>query len=255
MHQRPDRPPLLEDVLYGDAPFQVPAPPTSLPVVSLSDFVPFFDKIHTQVRCMQGSLARGSFPMGGNAGWYTECWPRARCECDAVVGGCEQCPCPQTVLRQSSSCACVPWLAVALPCLLVLNPCSCHAQDFFNPTFALNAPEAFERYLCVPASLAQQNKLSNYLDLVEVDLLQTIGERSDDFFHALSTFQELQNVVTMAVNDIGHLRCVPWRLCTFVCHGAALIPLLVPGSGFGASSKSSPAVRCKCLPGSAATWR
>lgn len=62
-------------------------------------------------------------------------------------------------------------------------------QDFFHPRFSLSNPDAFDKYLCVQASLAQQNKLSHYLDLVEVDLLRHIGQRSNDFFTALSTFQ------------------------------------------------------------------
>lgn len=49
-------------------------------------------------------------------------------------------------------------------------------------------------------------QLSHYLDVVELDLLRSIETRSDDFFTALTTLQELRHVVAVANNDITNLR-------------------------------------------------
>lgn len=54
--------------------------------------------------------------------------------------------------------------------------------------------------------MLEQQKLSHYLDIVEVELLKQISRRMDSFFTALATVHALHREVTSTVRQIGELR-------------------------------------------------
>jgi hypothetical protein len=56
------------------------------------------------------------------------------------------------------------------------------------------------------SALILQEKLSHYLDTVEVDLIKQISMRSDSFFAALSTLQELHDEVRRTCQQIEFIR-------------------------------------------------
>ena len=51
-------------------------------------------------------------------------------------------------------------------------------------------------------------KLTHYLDVVEVHLAYQISQRSDDFFSTLSSQQELQTYIMQVRHNVVELRCV-----------------------------------------------
>mmetsp|Transcript_13000 Transcript_13000/g.33537 ORF Transcript_13000/g.33537 Transcript_13000/m.33537 type:complete len:576 (+) Transcript_13000:64-1791(+) len=68
-------------------------------------------------------------------------------------------------------------------------------------TFAFFSPDGF------PAStLLQQERLTHYLDLVEVNLLHAVSTRSEDFYTALDSWQDLTELVRAGVQQIESLR-------------------------------------------------
>ncbi len=59
---------------------------------------------------------------------------------------------------------------------------------YFQPGFRITDLDFF-RTLADPAAMVLSEKLSHYLDLVEVSLLKQISCRSEAFFNALCTIQ------------------------------------------------------------------
>ncbi len=55
-------------------------------------------------------------------------------------------------------------------------------------------------------AVLEQQKLSHYLDIVEVELLKQISRRMDSFFTALATVHALHREVSSTVRQIGELR-------------------------------------------------
>ncbi|XP_059162302.1 vacuolar protein sorting-associated protein 54-like [Physella acuta] len=51
-----------------------------------------------------------------------------------------------------------------------------------------------------------QEKLSHYLDIVEVRIARQISQKSEAFFHAMTSHDELQEKLTHTINCIQHLR-------------------------------------------------
>lgn len=51
-----------------------------------------------------------------------------------------------------------------------------------------------------------QEKLSQYLDIIEISLIQEINKRSDSFFNALQTFQYLHYQVTETYHHVEKIR-------------------------------------------------
>lgn len=56
------------------------------------------------------------------------------------------------------------------------------------------------------ANAALQEKLSKYLDIVEISLVSEIGKRSSSFFAALSNLQDLHAETSSCMNSIGSIR-------------------------------------------------
>ncbi|KAK9765317.1 hypothetical protein K7432_006451 [Basidiobolus ranarum] len=90
---------------------------------------------------------------------------------------------------------------------------------FFSPDFNLENPETFEdvcngvgmfegndRELIIEQSTALQEKLSQYLDSVEVRLTKEISRRSPAFFAAVSNLQEIHGETQYCVSKIHTLR-------------------------------------------------
>jgi vacuolar protein sorting-associated protein 54 len=77
---------------------------------------------------------------------------------------------------------------------------------FFRADFSLRLPDTFEQAL--ELSPRGHDRLSRYLDLVEVALLRQIWTRSPDFFKALEDIRSLELQVVKAVIHIKGLRTV-----------------------------------------------
>ncbi|XP_077867902.1 vacuolar protein sorting-associated protein 54-like, partial [Saccoglossus kowalevskii] len=89
---------------------------------------------------------------------------------------------------------------------------------FLKPDFALENPEVFNAVLpwsqftqardtnARSSSKLLQEKLSHYLDIVEVQIARQISLRSDAFFTAMASHDELQEHLTMTCRAIRHLR-------------------------------------------------
>lgn len=57
-------------------------------------------------------------------------------------------------------------------------------------------------------------QLSHYLDMVEVQIAKQISTKSEAFFHAMTSHDELQEQLSQTVKVIQHLRS---GFLTFVC--------------------------------------
>ncbi|ORX99734.1 Vps54-domain-containing protein [Basidiobolus meristosporus CBS 931.73] len=92
-------------------------------------------------------------------------------------------------------------------------------EIFFSPDFSLENPETFEsvcngvsmfegndREAIVEQSTVLQEKLSQYLDTVEVRLTKEISRRSPAFFAAVSNLQEIHGETQYCVSKIHTLR-------------------------------------------------
>jgi len=86
---------------------------------------------------------------------------------------------------------------------------------FFSEDFRLDDPEVFEQtceWGLKPAASLHQEKLSHYLDLVEIELVHQISTRSRDFFTELGRIQYLRDEVTATCREISSLRRTIHRL-------------------------------------------
>lgn len=79
-------------------------------------------------------------------------------------------------------------------------------DEFFSSSFSLRDPDTFARMLCAPAMLVWQERLSHWLDVVEMALLARIEAKSDSFFSALTTLQGLEGDVGAATRAVLTLR-------------------------------------------------
>ena len=82
---------------------------------------------------------------------------------------------------------------------------------YFDDRFALERREVFE-LACpsttVPANILLQEKLSHYLDTVEVQLVREISSRSASFFEALEMLEDLNRGIVDTCDRIRSVRTV-----------------------------------------------
>ncbi|XP_022787407.1 vacuolar protein sorting-associated protein 54-like isoform X3 [Stylophora pistillata] len=106
---------------------------------------------------------------------------------------------------------------------------------FMMPNFALEDPEIFNNVLpwsmvtqepadgarAVPRNSAKllQEKLSHYLDITEVNLAHQISLRSEDFFSAMASQDQLQDHVGETISEIKHLRMKVQKVQEVLCSG------------------------------------
>ncbi|XP_048586401.1 vacuolar protein sorting-associated protein 54 [Nematostella vectensis] len=112
---------------------------------------------------------------------------------------------------------------------------------FMNPHFTLEDPETFSSVLpwsLVTADSSQaaqdraglmnaprnsakllQEKLSHYLDIIEMNLAYQISLRSEDFFSAMASQDQLQDHVGQTIKEIKHLRMKIHKVSEVLCHG------------------------------------
>lgn len=76
---------------------------------------------------------------------------------------------------------------------------------FFHRDFQLSEPALFERVV-VKATPDTQERLSQYLDVVETCLLKQISSRSQHFFEALTTLQDVRDRLAQACRQVLRLR-------------------------------------------------
>jgi vacuolar protein sorting-associated protein 54 len=79
-------------------------------------------------------------------------------------------------------------------------------QIFISRHFDLTNPEVFHTALETSSYIVLQEKLSHYLDLVELELVKHVSKRTDSFFKALRNVRELQQEVRVACQQIDSLR-------------------------------------------------
>eukprot|EP00291_Cryptomonas_curvata_P020851 CAMPEP_0172169518 /NCGR_PEP_ID=MMETSP1050-20130122/10745_1 /TAXON_ID=233186 /ORGANISM="Cryptomonas curvata, Strain CCAP979/52" /LENGTH=238 /DNA_ID=CAMNT_0012840575 /DNA_START=90 /DNA_END=803 /DNA_ORIENTATION=- len=88
-------------------------------------------------------------------------------------------------------------------------------EVFFKEGFSLEDPETFEQSGASCEGLKSkmmQERLSHYLDVVEQQLMRQIQARSDSFYKALDTLQELYAEVDVTLRAIVEFRAVIRRL-------------------------------------------
>lgn len=106
---------------------------------------------------------------------------------------------------------------------------------FMQSNFALEDPEIFNHVLPwnmvtqetkegmreAPRNSAKllQEKLSHYLDITEVNLAHQISLRSEDFFSAMASQDQLQDHVGQTVSEIKHLRTKVQKVQEVLCSG------------------------------------
>uniref|UniRef100_A0A3P8SED1 Vacuolar protein sorting-associated protein 54 n=1 Tax=Amphiprion percula TaxID=161767 RepID=A0A3P8SED1_AMPPE len=113
-------------------------------------------------------------------------------------------------------------------CVFVLN-----FQIFMKPDFALDDPATFNNVLPwshfnsaggkssrdVASSKLLQEKLSHYLDVVEVSIARQISLRSEAFFHAMSSQHELQDRLQETQQAVAVLRGRTAAMDRVMCQG------------------------------------
>eukprot|EP00249_Psilotum_nudum_P023375 c28850_g1_i1 orf=396-3701(+) len=80
---------------------------------------------------------------------------------------------------------------------------------YFNEGFALEDGSTFRAacpYSSIPQSMMLQEKLSHYLDIVEVHLVKEISARSDSFFEAQGQLEDLNSNIIQACGLIRDLK-------------------------------------------------
>lgn len=80
---------------------------------------------------------------------------------------------------------------------------------YFAEDFALEKGSTFQAacpFSTIPQNMMLQEKLSHYLDLVEVHLVREISARSDSFFEALDQLEDLNSRIVGACDQIGELQ-------------------------------------------------
>ncbi|XP_010887569.1 vacuolar protein sorting-associated protein 54 [Esox lucius] len=104
---------------------------------------------------------------------------------------------------------------------------------FMKPDFALDDPATFNAVLPwshfnsaggktsrdVVSSRLLQEKLSHYLDVVEVSIARQISLRSEAFFHAMSSQHELQDRLTQTTRSVAVLRGRTAAIERVMCEG------------------------------------
>ncbi|XP_045072308.1 vacuolar protein sorting-associated protein 54-like isoform X1 [Coregonus clupeaformis] len=104
---------------------------------------------------------------------------------------------------------------------------------FMKPDFALDEPTTFNAVLPwshfnsaggkssrdVASSRLLQEKLSHYLDVVEVSIARQISLRSEAFFHAMSSQHELQDRLTETARAVAVLRGRTAAIERIMCEG------------------------------------
>ncbi|XP_051561157.1 vacuolar protein sorting-associated protein 54 isoform X2 [Myxocyprinus asiaticus] len=104
---------------------------------------------------------------------------------------------------------------------------------FMRPEFVLNDPATFNAVLPwshfsvaggknsrdVASSRLLQEKLSHYLDVVEVSIARQISLRSEAFFHAMSSQHELQDQMRETANAVAKLRSRTAAIDRVMCRG------------------------------------
>uniref|UniRef100_A0A8C1C9Z4 Vacuolar protein sorting-associated protein 54 n=1 Tax=Cyprinus carpio carpio TaxID=630221 RepID=A0A8C1C9Z4_CYPCA len=107
------------------------------------------------------------------------------------------------------------------------------AQIFMKPEFVLNDPATFNAVLPwshfsvaggknsrdVASSRLLQEKLSHYLDVVEVSIARQISLRSEAFFHAMSSQHELQDRLRETADAVAKLRARTAAIDRVMCRG------------------------------------
>ncbi|OQR99889.1 vacuolar protein sorting-associated protein [Achlya hypogyna] len=83
---------------------------------------------------------------------------------------------------------------------------------YFKPDYAFTDPQTFHQVLQGASIQDTQEKLSGYLDRVEVSLLRQVSSRSDRFFEASNSQNEMKKRVTQACDQVKHLRATMDRL-------------------------------------------
>jgi hypothetical protein len=97
---------------------------------------------------------------------------------------------------------------------------------FFREDFELHDPETFDSTLGARAAHNMDEKLTTYLDLVEVVLLKQISSRSPAFFRALTDIQQLRGRVQEVVTNIRRLRHTVRSVDDKVAVGSLRVPKL-----------------------------
>uniref|UniRef100_A0A8C7TAE7 Vacuolar protein sorting-associated protein 54 n=1 Tax=Oncorhynchus mykiss TaxID=8022 RepID=A0A8C7TAE7_ONCMY len=106
-------------------------------------------------------------------------------------------------------------------------------QIFMKPDFALDDPTTFNAVLPwshfnsagrkssrdMASSRLLQEKLSHYLDVVEVSIARQISLRSEAFFHAMSSQHELQDRLTETARAVAVLRGRTAAIERIMCEG------------------------------------
>ncbi|BBN11151.1 vacuolar protein sorting-associated protein 54 [Marchantia polymorpha subsp. ruderalis] len=80
---------------------------------------------------------------------------------------------------------------------------------YFDEDFALDKGSTFQQacpFSSIPQNMMLQEKLSHYLDLVEVHLVKEISARSDSFFEALRQLEDLNGRIVQACDQIRVLQ-------------------------------------------------
>lgn len=80
---------------------------------------------------------------------------------------------------------------------------------YFAEDFALEKGSTFQAacpFSTIPQNMMLQEKLSHFLDLVEVHLVREISARSDSFFEALDQLEDLNKRIVGACDQIGELQ-------------------------------------------------
>uniref|UniRef100_A0AAX7T5Y8 Vacuolar protein sorting-associated protein 54 n=1 Tax=Astatotilapia calliptera TaxID=8154 RepID=A0AAX7T5Y8_ASTCA len=114
-----------------------------------------------------------------------------------------------------------------------LSHCALYCQIFMKPDFALEDPATFNMVLPwshfnnaggkssrdVASSKLLQEKLSHYLDVVEVSIARQISLRSEAFFHAMSSQHELQDQLQETQHAVAVLRGRTAAMDQVMCQG------------------------------------
>lgn len=103
------------------------------------------------------------------------------------------------------------------------------AQVLFDENFRLEDPETFAFFSPegTPAStMVLQERLTHYLDLVEVNLLHAVSTRSEDFYTALGSWQELTEEVKRGCEQIDRLRAHVGAIDQRLARTALRLPFL-----------------------------
>jgi vacuolar protein sorting-associated protein 54 len=80
---------------------------------------------------------------------------------------------------------------------------------YFDEDFALEKGSTFQAacpFSSLPQNMLLQEKLSHYLDLVEVHLVKEISARSDSFFKALDQLEDLNSRIVGSCDQIHELQ-------------------------------------------------